>query len=83
MKRAMQNCPFYPSCFWAGDCDEGNWKTADCGLPLAEQRKLFEARQSDLRLRIARNALGQNLVRITVALRMSGSMTISKEHGTE
>lgn len=42
--RARANCPFYPACYVAGDCNLDGWKDGNCGLPdedKAEERRKF------------------------------------------
>ena len=60
-ERAQENCPFYPACYWSGDCNKDDWKTSDCGLPQDEQKRRFEMRQQETRLRAARFRLAHQL----------------------
>lgn len=41
-ERAAENCPFYPACYVAGDCDYEGWKTGQCGLPNCNSRESIE-----------------------------------------
>lgn len=52
-----ENCQFYPACWIAGDCDEDDWKTSDCGLPDAEKAEKRGRWLRDLALMSARHDL--------------------------
>lgn len=61
IERRPENCPFYPGCYWAGDCGLDNWQTSNCGLPKAEQAKAHAKWMADIALRNARYKLAQRL----------------------
>lgn len=61
MKRSADNCPFYPACYIAGDCDQDDWKRSNCGLPKEEQKRLSDKWMANLSLQVERDKIAQRL----------------------
>jgi hypothetical protein len=59
--REKLNCPFYPACYWVGDCDLDDWKNGNCGLPADEKTRRRDEWMEKIRLDSARFKLGQKL----------------------
>ena len=59
--REKLNCPFYPACYWMGDCDLDDWKEGNCGLPEEEKKRRRKAWLEDAKLRSNRFELGNKL----------------------
>lgn len=65
-KRSASNCPFYPACYWAGDCNYEDWRKFDCGRPVEEQRKLRRERLAESAIQTRRWELGERMKSLAV-----------------
>jgi hypothetical protein len=59
--REKLNCPFYPACYWTGDCNLDDWKHSNCGLPKNEKQKRRDKWMDGIKLRSSRFKLGEKL----------------------